>query len=188
MSNKDYKGLATSALDAMSKEQDFRNKEKISAFEEKGWSADEAAMIVHLQGEWRRSAQNYELPPDDDTAWHFEVIGSEVVENTESTVAIAFALAGLNPRNPSHWYDLLSAFTDLHLKRKPKKKKRTKPFLDELKDDAERIAAESPEKTRSDVIDELREKHPMIAASTLGGLLSKVKASGFAKSYRRRDP
>ena len=189
MTSKDYKALAEASIEEINQERERQAKEKAAKFEDEGWTAEEATLIVHMQGEWRRSAYNYELPPDDDTAYRFEVMSSEVVENTESTVSAAFALSGLDTRNPNHWYDLLAVFTDLHLKRKPKTKKRTKPFLDELKADAEEIAEQNPHMTRSDVIEELKStKHRMLEESTISGLLSKAKAKGFAKSYRRREP
>jgi hypothetical protein len=155
MTSKDYKARADASIDEINQERERQAREKSIKFQDAGWTAEEAALIVHMQGEWRRSAYNYELPPDDDTAYRFEVMSSEVVENTESTVSAAFALSGLDPRNPGHWHDLLAVFTDLHLKRKPKKKKRAT-------------------------------KHRMLGPATISGLLSIVKAKGFAKSYRRR--
>lgn len=173
MSNKNYKELAHNKLQEFAVAENHSLGEAIRRLEAKKFKPDEAEYLARNQREWRRSAPNYELPIDDDTAFLFEIVGHNVVDDPNGVVASAFSRAGLDPRNPSHWYQIVEAFATILLERKKQAKKISRKYLDKLKATAEEIRRKDPKIRKAKLLELIKstspEKYP--AEDRLGDLL-----------------
>ncbi len=127
----------------------------------------------------------------------FEVV-SEIVVNAAgpikgkrlhgaSAVRTAFAEAGLDPRNPNHWYQLLQIFADAHYLRRPTDKTKKRSMLDEIKEHAESIRKKDPKISKTHLIDRMKEssnKYP--SEATLAKLLQKAGVCWYKQSAKQK--
>ena len=189
MTSKKYRPLVERAFEELREPGRQAYLEIKAKYKREGLSEAQAELMTELKTEWRRSAANYELPENDPSVESFEVIGHVVVKNPNSPVAIAFKKAFLDPRKPNDWLCLTEALAKILLTKAPKKKKRARAFLTQLKMDGLAIRAANPDMAKSDVILKLKLKNPksyFMAESTLGRLLTTAGVTWFSRPGRKR--
>lgn len=177
--SKRYKPLLAADLQKAKKEQLKPTDPAQWRRSEYSYSSPEGAKFYHDVGEWFEVVSNIVVVADD------RVEGKRL--HGAAAVRRAFAEAGLDPRNPNHWLQLVQIFADAHYLRRPTDKRKTRSKLDEIKAHAESIRKKKRGISKTHLIDEMKrssKKYP--SESTLEKLLHKAGVRWYTQPAKKR--
>lgn len=187
MTSKQYKPLLKAALEKTKKEQPEPSEPQRWRRSEYGYASPSGPTFYAEMGEWFEIVSNSVIKADD------RIAGKNL--HGSATIRRAFADAGLDPRNPSHWYDLLQIFTDAHYLRRPIPKRLTLSKLEAIREHAECIREIEPSISKANLIRAMKDpskkfskcpsnKYP--SGSTLAKLLHKAGVRWYTQPTKKR--